>query len=181
MSEQLEKAFKKLRGMCVLVYSTGFVYFAIIYLMFRKRIFVIPQTPAHPMSALAVGAFAVLIVVIVTLSKNRLLSSPPALIDMKTNENQMKTFGLQNADPDEAKAFGWFTRSSLVLLAIAEAPDIVAVLLVVSATFTDFCPVGEKTVLYACILIVFGQLLKLTVFPTKQGFIQFYRNLTEAG
>jgi len=181
MSEELEKAYRKLLITSVGAYSSGFVSFAVGYILLQKRILIIPQTPPHPMSAFVLGIFAVLIVLIVTLSKNRLLLSAPALSDMKIEESQMKAFGLENADPKEAKAFGWFARSSLVLLAIAESPNIVAFLLVASAARTDFCPVGEKSALYACILIVFAQLLKLTVFPTKQGFLQFYRNLTETG
>ena len=124
-------------------------YFAIGYFLLQKGIIVIPETSAHPMSAFVLGIFAVLVVLIVTLSKNRLLLSPPTLSDMKTEERQMKAFGLENADPREAKAFGWFARSSLVLLAIAEAPDIVAVLLVISAAFTDWeSTTGEASPAY---------------------------------
>lgn len=179
MSEELEKAFNKLRGMCVLLYFTGFVYLAVVYLLFKKRIIVIPQTPAHPISALALGAFAILIILILTLTKNRLLASPPALSDMRIEERQMKTFGLENVDPTEAKAFAWFARSSLVLLGIAESPIVLAFLVFALAVRGNLYPLGDKSALYFCILIVFGQLFKLTVFPTKQGFLQFYRNLTE--
>jgi hypothetical protein len=179
MSEELEKAFKKLRGMCVFIYSTGFVYLAVAYLLLKKRIIVIPQTSAHPMSAFVLGILAILTVLIVTLSKNRLFSSPPALSDMKIAENQMKTFGLENVDLKEAKAFGWFARSSLVLLAIAESPIVLAFLVFALAARGNLYPLGDKSALYFCILIVFGQLLKLTVFPTKQGFLQLHRNLTE--
>lgn len=180
MSEQLEKAYRKLLITSVGAYSSGFVYFAVGYILLQKNMLMIPQTPPHPMSAFVLGTFAIFIVLIVTLSKNRLLFSPPALSDMRIEESQMKAFGLENADPKEAKAFGWFARSSLILLAIAESSTIAACVLVMSAALTDFCPVGEKSALYACILIVFGQLLKLTVFPTKQGFLQFYRTVTEA-
>jgi xanthosine utilization system XapX-like protein len=179
MTEELAKAFKKLRGMCVFIYLTGFVYLAVVYLLLKKKTIVIPQTPAHPMSAIVLGVLAILIGLIMTLSKNRLLSSPPALSDMKIEERQMKAFGLENADPQEAKVFGWFARSSLVLLAIAESPIVLAFLVFALAARGNLYPLGDKSALYFCILIVFGQLLKLTVFPTKQGFLQLHRNLTE--
>jgi len=183
MSEELERPYRKLLITCLWDYFSGFVYFAVVYVLFQKRMLAIPQTPAHPMSAFVLCIFAILIVFIVTLSKNRLLFSPPALSDMKIGKRQMKALGLENADSQEAKAFGWFARRSVVLLAIADSPMFVAVLLVFLAARprTYFCPFGEKTLLYACILFVFAQLLMLTVFPTKQRFIQFYRAVTEAG
>jgi hypothetical protein len=48
------------------------------------------------------------------------------------------------------------------------------------ATRIDFYPLGEKTPLYFCILILLSQCFKLIVFPRKESLLRMLRTLSES-